>query len=108
MGIFDSNPALKNQYIRGVKIQSMENLEQFCIEKQIKVAILCLPKDSVEFLADTLIEKANVRCFWNFSHYDISLRHEGVIAENVHMSDSLMTLCYRIQDFEEKAEPSSV
>ncbi len=42
-----------------------------------------------------------VNYFWNFSHYDLSLNFEHIIVENVHLSDSLMTLCYRINDNDE-------
>ena len=40
--------------------------------------------------------QAGVRSFWNFSHYDFSVDYPEMIVENVHMNDSLMTLCYRM------------
>ena len=39
-----------------------------------------------------------VKGFWNFSHYDLAIRYPDVIVENVHLSDSLMTLCYRMSN----------
>ncbi len=37
-----------------------------------------------------------IRSFWNFSHYDITMKHPDAIVENVHMNDSLMTLSYKL------------
>ena len=37
-----------------------------------------------------------MRSFWNFGHYDIALKHPDAIVENVHMNDSMMTLCYKL------------
>lgn len=96
IGIFDNDPAIEGSKVRGIKVQSSDLLIDFCKEHKPTVAILCLPRDSVEYIAEKLINEASVKCFWNFSHYDITLKHKDVIMENVHMSDSLMTLCYRI------------
>lgn len=103
VGIFDNNPQLIGTKLKGIEIQSSDNLVDFCKENIPKVAILCLPRDSGENVAEKLINEVGIKCFWNFSHYDITLKHKDVIMENVHMSDSLMTLCYRITD-EERAK----
>ena len=34
--------------------------------------------------------------FWNFSHYDLRVDHSDVVVENVHLGDSLLTLCYQV------------
>ena len=38
-----------------------------------------------------------IRAFWNFTHYDISNEFPDAIVEDVHLSDSLMTLSYQIK-----------
>ena len=67
-------------------------------------AILCLPKEVVEELGDRLVSYG-IRGFWNFSHYDIGLRHRDkgnpIVVENVHLGDSLMTLCYQVNELDE-------
>ena len=35
--------------------------------------------------------------FWNFSHYDIGIKHPEVSVENVHFGDTLMRLSYKIK-----------
>lgn len=64
------------------------------------MAALCVPREAVEKLSDQLYQ-LGIRSFWNFSHYDISVKYPDVIVENVHLNDSLMTLCYRIHNAKE-------
>ncbi len=99
IGIFDRNPALFGNTIRGITVQSNDDIESFCKEHNPKAAILCVPRSSVGELSKRLYN-AGIRCYWNFSHYDISVDYDDVIVQNVHMSDSLMILCYKISDSE--------
>ncbi|MBQ9082787.1 MAG: redox-sensing transcriptional repressor Rex [Clostridia bacterium] len=96
VGIFDRDPALFGRTFRGVPVRPEIELEDFCRSEQPDVAILCVPMESAEELSERLIA-LGIRNFWNFSHYDFSVAHPEVVIENVHMNDSLMTLCYRIQ-----------
>lgn len=102
IGIFDRNPALFGQVIRGIPIRSEEELEPFCAAEHPQTAILCVPMDAAENLGKRLIS-AGIQSFWNFSHYDFSVSNPEAIVENVHMNDSLMTLCYRISDRDREA-----
>ena len=54
---------------------------------------LCIPKAATQEIADKLVG-LGLRSFWNFSHYDLSIDHEDIIVENVHLGDSLLTLTY--------------
>ena len=101
IGIFDKNPKLIGQKIHGIEIMPESELESFCQKNKPDAAVLCLPKDVVEELGDRLISYG-IRAFWNFSHYDLGLRHRDkgtpIVVENVHLGDSLMTLCYQVND----------
>ncbi|MGN1132628.1 MAG: redox-sensing transcriptional repressor Rex [Ruminococcus sp.] len=96
-GIFETNPALVGQEIKGIKIFPESDIEKFIADNNISIAVLCIPKNSVAGIIDKLYSNG-IRAFWNFSHYDISRKHSDTIVENVHMTDSLMTLSYRIND----------
>lgn len=100
IGIFDRDPALFGRVIRELPVRSETELETFCSAEKPDVAILCVPMQAAEGLSERLIA-LGIRNFWNFSHYDFSVKHPEVIIENVHMNDSLMTLCYRISNREE-------
>lgn len=95
--IFDKNESLIDTMLRGIKIMGDDELDNFCTSNHIDAAFLCLPRDSVKPIIDKLYT-LGIKNFWNFSHYDIKNDYKDVIVENVHMSDSLMTLCYRINE----------
>ena len=103
IGIFDKNPKLIGQKIHGIEIMPESELESFCQKNKPDAAVLCLPKDVVEELGDRLISYG-IRAFWNFSHYDLGLRHRDkgtpIVVENVHLGDSLMSLGYRLRNQE--------
>ena len=83
--------------LRGIKVLSDDEIEQYIKQHEVDTAILALPKDSVEALIKKLYA-LGIRNYWNFSHYDIARQYHDTIVENVHLSDSLMTLCYRINE----------
>lgn len=101
IGIFDRDKSLEGCLVNGHPVISTAKLTEFCKEKKPKAAILCLPKSGVAPIVEELLS-CGVKAFWNFSHYDISMNFDDkdILVENVHMNDSLMTLCYHITDVE--------
>lgn len=95
VGVFDKDEGKIGSYIRDIVIQSTDNIESFCKNTDVTAAILCVPKSAVEELAGRLYS-VGVRNFWNFSHYDLNMKFSNVTVQNVHLSDSLMELCFRI------------
>lgn len=98
VGVFDDSQAVIGQTVRDIIVDDMANLETACKEFAPRAAILCIPKEVAYDTVERLIG-LGVNCFWNFSHYDISFDFENVVVENVHLGDSLMTLCYQINEF---------
>ena len=103
LAIFDSNPALVGMDVCGVTVSDCANLEAFCRMIRPDVAILCIPKEAARSLAGTLVD-CGIRGFWNFSHYDMTLDYPGIAVENVHLGDSLSTLCFRVNELEKSKE----
>lgn len=93
IGLFDSNPELAGVMVGETAIRSFAEIERFCAEREPKVAVLCVPKDSAKEIADKLVN-LGIKGFWNFSHYDLIGAYEGVSVENVHIGDSLLRLNY--------------
>ena len=87
--------------LRGIKVMSDSEIEDYVSSNDVDTAFLTLPKDSVEPLIDKLYA-LGIRNYWNFSHFDIARKYSDTIVENVHLSDSLMTLSYRINDNKDK------
>lgn len=96
-GIFDKNPALVGMKVRGQQVRPMDELEAFVRENEIDIAVLTLPKASACEVADILVANG-VRAIWNFAHVDLNVP-EGVIVENVHLSDSMMKLSYNLNRY---------
>ena len=94
VGIFDKSPDLTGVLIRDLPVSPMEELEAFCTENRVDIAILALPKSAIEMVVPRLV-KLKIKGLWNFSYTDIAVP-EDVAVENVHLSDSLMTLSYKI------------
>lgn len=101
IGAFDKKRLISD--VKGIKVQPVEDIKTFCEENHPQIAILCIPKESAMEITPLLIE-CGIKGFWNFSHYEFAFNYEGIVVENVHLSDSLMTLCYRVKDSLEKSD----
>ncbi len=102
IGIFDSDPEKTGQIIAGIPVAQMNLIESFCNENKPECAVLCIPIESAEEIVDKLI-RLGIKAFWNYSHYDINVDgREGILVQNVHLSDSLMTLSYGLHNFKKE------
>lgn len=95
IGIFDNNPDIVGTSVGGRVVMDSATLEDFCKKENPVVAILCIPSEYAAENADKLVS-LGIKGFWNFTQYDLVSRYDGVAVENVHLGDSLMTLCYQI------------
>lgn len=93
-GLFDKNPAVVGKSVRNMTVQPMEELENFIKEQNVDIAVLTLPKTEATAVADRLAA-CGIKGIWNFAHVDLDMPN-GIIVENVHLSDSLMKLSYNI------------
>lgn len=94
IGIFDTNPKLIGKKMNKIDILGMDKLEEFVLSNKVDIAILTVPYDKTPEIADK-VARLGVKGLWNFSPMDLKLPHDVVI-ENVHLSDSLMVLGYKI------------
>lgn len=92
---FDSKPMLVGANIHGMPVLDAETMGDYCTEHKPAAAFLCVPDEGAQAAVQLLYSKG-VRCFWNFSHFDIALNYPDAIVENVHITDSLLTLNYRM------------
>ncbi len=99
-GMFDKNPDVIGKEIRGIKVMSMEEIEEFIRINKIEIAALTLPKQQAAEMAEKLV-KFGIRGFWNFAHIDLELP-KGIVVENVHLSESLMRLSYNLTTINDK------
>lgn len=96
VGLFDVNPRLIGMTIQGVEVQDIDKMEQFVKDNEVEIAILTMPKTRVKETAESLAQWG-IKGLWNFSPVDLFLP-DTVQVENVHLSHSLMTLAYKINE----------
>lgn len=95
--MFDQNPMLiGTKTIRDIPILDIDELEKFLQTHEIDIAVLAIPKTGAIPTSKRLVA-AGIKAIWNFSHTDLEVP-EDVIVENVHLSESLMKLSYRMSE----------
>ena len=95
VAIFDVNPAVINKKIGNVRVYSMDELETSLRDFGVDIVILTLPKENALDVAARLA-KTDIHGIWNFTGKELELGESGIVVENVHLGDSLMTLCYDV------------
>lgn len=96
IGIFDIDTDLVGKTIRQVDIMHIDIMDDFIREQKVDIAILAVPYEQTPSVADR-VAKLGIKALWNFSPMDLKLQYDVVI-ENVHLSDSLMVLGYKLNE----------
>lgn len=99
IGVFDNNPDIVGKKAGDVIIDDVANLEDFLKNNKVDIAVLSIPKNNAPQISPILVENG-VRGIWNFSHIDLHTPN-NVIVENVHLTDSVMTLSYKLSELDE-------
>ena len=81
--IFDSDSQKIGEMIHGIPVQDIAELERFVSEQPVDIAVLAVPADMAQGIAQRLYDKG-VKGFWNFAPVDIKLPR-GAVVENVHL-----------------------
>lgn len=95
VGIFDNDNDVVGTTINGLEVMPIEHLEAFLEQNRVDIGILAVPKAAVFETAEMLV-KCGVKGLMNFSYTELNFDKE-VAVENVHLSDPLMTLSYKIK-----------
>jgi redox-sensing transcriptional repressor len=98
--LFDVSKNLIGKEVHGTKIYALESLQEYLKNNKVDIGFITTPKESAQKAADLLMQ-CGVKAIWNFAPVDVQVK-EGVKIENVHLSDSLYVLCYRMSDMERK------
>ena len=76
-------------------VYPIEELEAFCEENKVDIAVLACPKQLVKGIADRCV-KLGLKGLWNYMGVELEYTDEDIVVENVHLGDSLMILNCRI------------
>ncbi|MGH4126258.1 MAG: redox-sensing transcriptional repressor Rex [Clostridium sp.] len=95
-GIFDINPKLIGLKIRDVEVIDIDELVGFLKATPIDIGVICVSKNNAQTVADMMVTNG-VKGIWNFAPVDLEVPEE-IIVENVHLSESLLTLSCLMND----------
>lgn len=91
--LFDIKPELVGQTIHGKPVLHMDALETYIRDNGIRIGIIAARRSTAQDIADRM-QAAGIEGIWNFAPVDVTV--PGIPVENLHMTDSLLCLCYRI------------
>lgn len=96
VGVFDVKEELIGENLGGHEVMHMDNLEAFIEAEKPDIAVLAIPKTAANNVAQRLVT-CGIKGFMNFCYVDIDVPSD-VCVENIHLSDTLMTLSYRLKN----------
>ena len=96
IGLFDIDPSLVGKEIAGLKIRHMDEFGAFTAANKTDIAVLTAPGESAQEVFKA-VSMSGIKGVWNFTNLD--LRSSGDIkVQSVHLTDSLMTLAYMLNE----------
>ncbi len=99
-GVFDNNPDIIGKKMKNITVSDVADLKHYLDTHRVDIVVLAIPGAAVGTIQDILYE-SNIKGIWNFSYLDLKVpKHIAMV--NVHLSDSLMTLAYKISEDEKK------
>ena len=94
---FDIKPALIGTEYNGVHIYGMDELESYLAEHETDIAVLTVPKTAAIPVTERLT-KSGIDAIWNFTNVELTEPNSSTTVENVHFSDSLLSLSYYVAE----------
>ncbi|MDR3293715.1 MAG: redox-sensing transcriptional repressor Rex [Clostridiales bacterium] len=92
--LFDEYP--KGDFVGKIPLYTAEKLGEYLKENETDIAVIAAPKESAENILEKLVA-AGIKAVWNFAPVELKST-EGVLIENISMSDSLYVLSYKLNN----------
>ena len=84
--------------ICGIPILNVTSLEDYLAANKVDVVVITTPANVAEEILEKAV-KGGVKGIWNFAPVDLR-SSDKIVVQNVHLSDSLLTLSFRINEKE--------
>jgi len=91
--LFDVREELIGAEISGKPVYGMDKLEEYVQQNDVSIGIIAARRSAAQQIADRMAA-AGIKGIWNFAPVDVTA---DVPVENIHMTDSLICLMYRMQ-----------
>ena len=105
VGMFDSSPTVIGANFGGGRVRPVDDLEAFCLETPVDIALVTVPAGEAQTTADRLVT-AGVRAILNFAPVKVAVP-EGVTVRPVDLSSELMFLSFTLEAAVAEGEPPS-
>ncbi|MBO6164146.1 MAG: redox-sensing transcriptional repressor Rex [Lachnospiraceae bacterium] len=104
VAMFDNSPSRIGTMVGSMRVQDISELADFVKHRHVDIAVLAIPAPAAQAALDEVIQ-LGIRGIWNFAPVDLKYDAEQVDVVNVHLSDTLQVLSYRMcHRAEEKQE----
>ena len=100
VALFDRDPERLAQSTAAVPVYLEGALEERLPAMDVRIGVLVLPAEEAQKMLDRLYD-LGIRAIWNFAPADLHYPRDMVVV-NVHLSDTLQILSYRINQMEEE------
>ncbi len=104
LAAFDAAPDKVNTRMGPVRVLDACTLPRFMEAEKPCMAVLTVPKDIAQKVADHLIA-LGIEAIWNFTGTNLDTGDSDVLVEQVDFSSSLLTLSYRLGQKKGTSEP---
>ena len=94
---FDVDPAIVGQTQCGIPVYHASQLEAYLREHPTAIGVLTVPRSAADSIAGQLV-RGGVKGIWNFTNIELNVAGQGVVVEDVHFADSLLSLSYMISE----------
>lgn len=105
VGLFDDDPGKVGTTIGGHFVYSTGELETVITRNQVRLAILAVPAEACQDLADRLV-RAGISGIWNFGPTTLTVP-PNVVVRHEHIVVGLAELAYHLQREREDADPAA-
>ena len=102
LAAFDADEKKAGTIVGGTKVYPADQLMDFVRDNPTDIGIITVPRAEARKAAASMAE-AGVRAIWNFT--GVELECDDVLVEDIHFSDSLLVLTYKLAERDLEDDP---
>ena len=99
LSVFDNSDEKIGGKVGDLDILHIDTLKEYCETHKVDIAVLTVPKSAAKEVAERILD-TGIKGVWNYTNMELDLSSHGIAVQNVHLGDTLMTLCYAIKEQE--------
>lgn len=94
--MFDADSELVGKRFGGARVYAINGLAKYLQKHPADIAVIATPANAAQSLVEPLVQ-GGVKGIWNFAAVDVTAPPE-IVVNNVHLTDSLMMLTFRMHE----------